>query len=268
MPSCSILGQDGSGTINYQDSSFAQTGSQLSTSAFPALMHQSYFIAFANTKTVTGTISLQKQVFIDGMLDADNSDLFPFVVTYIDTITGSGARQDVPLTTDPTMVLPVSESFFIAGVTPDRLTNPDANGFPTVVWLKQGETASIIGLPEATYQITEYPSGTVTGGGYHTSSRITLDATSAPMGSADGTTTQIIDLLNGSQTVVFVNQSSSTPPNTPPVVPPDTPTTNVLPTTGDAGNLRLLFAMAIAGAAGLLLLAVGYRSSWRKEPYR
>ncbi|MDR3073021.1 MAG: hypothetical protein LBU41_05960, partial [Clostridiales Family XIII bacterium] len=145
------------------------------------------------------------------------------------------------------MAFPKSESFFVDGVTPDRLTNPNANGFPTVIWLKQGETVSIIGLPEATYQITEYPPGTTAGNAYKTSSRITLDATSAQMGIADGTTTQIIDLLNGSQTVVFVNQSSSD------IRPTDH---DKSPATGDAGNQYLLFAMI--GAAGLLLLAVRY----------
>jgi hypothetical protein len=296
VPSYSIMGQDGSGITNYEDTSFAQAGARLSTSGFPALTHQTYFTAFANAKTVTGKISLQKQVLRDGVPDASNSDLFPFRVTYIDNTTGSGTRQDVPLATNPAMAFPKSVSFFVDGVTPDRLTNPDANGFPTVIWLKQGETASIIGLPESTYQITEYPTGTAVGNGYSTSNRVILDATSAQMGTADGTTTPTLDLINGSQTVVFVNQrNSDTPTPTPSGVDITTPSgvddsgtdddddsgtdddgdsdtdddnsgtdDHSSPDTSDASNPSLLFAMAMASAAGMLLLAVIYRFTVRR----
>jgi LPXTG-motif cell wall-anchored protein len=171
-------------------------------------------------------LTISKTVAGAGVTEADREALFPFELI-------SAANRPVQLTAesprDSLKWVALSPDGTVAA---DRITN-NADGNPTVLWLKDGETATVYNLSAGRYQVAEWPAaaGAEPDGRFITSYRVSGGA------AVSGTAAAVA--LDSGRTVAFTNTVAPDAPENPelpeqpPVVPvtPDTPVTPAAPDT-------------------------------------
>ncbi|MCL1876763.1 DUF5979 domain-containing protein [Candidatus Saccharibacteria bacterium] len=106
------------------------------------------FLSFVNLNTSFHNLSISKTVSGD-VSPSDLNQLYQFQVFYLTDNKPFFASGPIPLATAFT-----GNEMLIRGITVDRITN-DSGGNPTIINLKHGETATIIGLPAGNYRIVE-----------------------------------------------------------------------------------------------------------------
>ncbi|MDR2493250.1 MAG: hypothetical protein LBD25_07355 [Coriobacteriales bacterium] len=259
MAAYDVTGTDSSGTQNYSAAGMQMPSYEpFASEALPALMHQHYYLAFVNANVVTSTISMSKELRAPGGLpDTSSERLFPFQVRWLDDSEGTDDWTPVPLTANAGVDSETSEALLVTGVTEERLSAPDANGHPTVVWLKAGETATVAGLPVGSYKIEELLDSTARGE-FATAYRAET-ANAALFAEGDGVLTASMDLEDDELSVLFTNTSLKPAGIVEkPFESEKLPNTDKLPGTGRAdigGGAGL--AAALAPSAMLAFLASG-----------
>ena len=224
------------------------------TGAMPALDQTTQYIVFMNTKSLTSALSIEKRVAGNAVTDTDRETLFPFQITYMGGLTNLTSPAIAPLTTDP---LNASAAALVTGIPADRLTHIGQDGYPTVLWLKDGETATLEGIFFAQYRVIEYPKDTSPDPKFAIFYDVWIEGTASPVASGEDQATGVID-INGveTRTVTFTNTVGNTPihPNKPDA--PGGEERHDAPWTGDTTRPVLWIILAAFSAAVLLGLCV------------
>ncbi|MCL2136882.1 MAG: Cys-Gln thioester bond-forming surface protein [Coriobacteriia bacterium] len=188
-------------------------------------------------------VNLQISKTVSGTSDAtDLNRLFSFMIICETENLALPTGIPLPLSngSDP-------DSFAVAGIEPDRIATGSL-GYPSIIQLKHGETATVIGLPAGTYVVLE-----VSESSYETAYAVNAGASIL---SETGRTEEIEILVDTLVSFTNTKQVPNGPdnPKTPKV--PEAPySPPVTPRTGDIGPWLVIGAMVLTvmGGGGVYL---------------